>query len=101
MARGNLILEASTVAEELVRAWIFMAYLTLHLIMYKFNSAFTELCKLREFLEDETVLHPESDGMVERSIGDHEGPMHPDAFGRTLRLLCDILFDDLIRLPAE
>ncbi|GBM63810.1 hypothetical protein AVEN_262699-1 [Araneus ventricosus] len=63
--------EASTVAEELARAWIssYGVPMTLHSNQGKnFNSApFTELCKLLGILKTRTTtLHPESDGMVER-----------------------------------
>ncbi|GBN25970.1 Retrovirus-related Pol polyprotein from transposon 17.6, partial [Araneus ventricosus] len=63
--------EASTVAEELVRAWI--SRYGVPMILHSdegtnFNSAlFTELCKLLGILKTRTTaLHPESDGMVER-----------------------------------
>ncbi|GBM74824.1 Transposon Ty3-I Gag-Pol polyprotein [Araneus ventricosus] len=63
--------EASTVAEELVRAWIsrYGVPMILHSDQgTNFNSAlFTELCKLLGILKTRTTaLHPESDGMVER-----------------------------------
>ncbi|GBN54817.1 hypothetical protein AVEN_133106-1 [Araneus ventricosus] len=63
--------EASTVAEELVRAWISRYGVPMLLHSYQgtnFNSAlFTELCKLLGILKTRTTaLHPESDGMVER-----------------------------------
>ncbi|GBN68852.1 Retrovirus-related Pol polyprotein from transposon 412, partial [Araneus ventricosus] len=63
--------EASTVAEELVRAWIsrYGVPMILHSDQgTNFNSAlFTELCKLLGILKTrKTALHPESDGMVER-----------------------------------
>ncbi|GBN85459.1 Transposon Ty3-I Gag-Pol polyprotein [Araneus ventricosus] len=63
--------EASTVAEELVRAWIsrYGVPMILHSVQgTNFNSAlFTELCKLLGILKTRTTaLHPESDGMVER-----------------------------------
>ncbi|GBM61469.1 Retrovirus-related Pol polyprotein from transposon 297, partial [Araneus ventricosus] len=63
--------EASTVAEELVRAWIsrYGVPITLHSGQgTNFNSAlFTELCKLLGILKTRTTaLHSESDGMVER-----------------------------------
>ncbi|GBM18137.1 Retrovirus-related Pol polyprotein from transposon 297 [Araneus ventricosus] len=62
---------ASTVAEELVRAWIsrYGVPMILHSDQdTNFNSAlFTELCKLLGILKTRTTaLHPESDGMVER-----------------------------------
>ncbi|GBN64392.1 hypothetical protein AVEN_67941-1 [Araneus ventricosus] len=91
--------EASSVAEELVRAW-FSRYgvpMILHSAQgTNFNSAlFTELCKVLGILKARTTaLHPESDGMVERSA-DHEATRFTPAqmlFGRTLRLHCDILF---------
>ncbi|GBN37554.1 Retrovirus-related Pol polyprotein from transposon 297 [Araneus ventricosus] len=63
--------EASTVAEELVRAWIsrYGVPMILHSDQgTNFNSTlFTELCKLLGILKTRTTaLHPESDGMVER-----------------------------------
>ncbi|GBM00130.1 Retrovirus-related Pol polyprotein from transposon 412 [Araneus ventricosus] len=63
--------EASTLAEELVRAWIsrYGVPMILHSDQgTNFNSAlFTELCKLLGILKTlTTALHPESDGMVER-----------------------------------
>ncbi|GBM15589.1 Transposon Ty3-I Gag-Pol polyprotein [Araneus ventricosus] len=63
--------EASTVAEELVRAWIsrYGVPMILHSDQgTNFNSAlFTELCKLLGILKTRTTaLQPESDGMVER-----------------------------------
>ncbi|GBM79542.1 Retrovirus-related Pol polyprotein from transposon 412 [Araneus ventricosus] len=63
--------EASTVAEELVRAWIsrYGVPKILHSDQgTNFNSAlFTELCKLLGILKARTTaLHPEYDGMVER-----------------------------------
>ncbi|GBN29398.1 Retrovirus-related Pol polyprotein from transposon 412 [Araneus ventricosus] len=63
--------EASTVAEELVRACISRCGVPMILHSDKgtnFNSdIFTELCKLLEILKIRTTtIHPESDGMVER-----------------------------------
>ncbi|GBM24788.1 Transposon Ty3-I Gag-Pol polyprotein [Araneus ventricosus] len=63
--------EASTVAEELVRAWISLYGVPMILHSDQgtnFNSAlFTELYKLLGILKTRTTaLHPESDGMVER-----------------------------------
>ncbi|GBO01259.1 hypothetical protein AVEN_207576-1 [Araneus ventricosus] len=63
--------EASTVAEEVVRSWIscYGVPMILHSDQgTNFNSAlFTELCKLLGILKTRTtVLHPESDDMVER-----------------------------------
>ncbi|GBM71554.1 Retrovirus-related Pol polyprotein from transposon 412 [Araneus ventricosus] len=63
--------EASTVAEELVRAWIsrYGVPMILHSDQgTNFNSAlFTEFCKLLGILKTRTTaLHPESDGMVEK-----------------------------------
>ncbi|GBM76647.1 hypothetical protein AVEN_234865-1 [Araneus ventricosus] len=61
-----------------------------------FNSSlYTEHCKLLGILKTRTTaLHPESDGLVERSA-DHEVTGFSPAdilFGRTLRLPYDILF---------
>ncbi|GBL74328.1 hypothetical protein AVEN_76115-1 [Araneus ventricosus] len=63
--------EASTVAEELARAWISSYGVPMKLHSNQgtdFNSSlFTELCKLLGILKTRTTaLHPESDGMVER-----------------------------------
>ncbi|GBM90897.1 Retrovirus-related Pol polyprotein from transposon 412 [Araneus ventricosus] len=65
--------EASTVAEELVRARI--SRYGVPMILHSdrgtnFNSAlFTELCKLFGILKTRTTaLHPESDGMVESTL---------------------------------
>ncbi|GBN05205.1 hypothetical protein AVEN_143034-1 [Araneus ventricosus] len=91
--------EASTVAEELVRAWISRYRVPMILLSDKgtnFNSAlFTALCRLLGILKTRTTaLYPASDGMVERTA-DHEVTGFTPAdmiFGRTLRLPCDILF---------
>ncbi|GBM62525.1 hypothetical protein AVEN_157721-1 [Araneus ventricosus] len=63
--------EASTVAEELVRSWI--SCYDVPMILHSdqstnFNSAlFTKLSEFWGILKTRTtVLHPESDGMVER-----------------------------------
>ncbi|GBO31697.1 hypothetical protein AVEN_36944-1 [Araneus ventricosus] len=100
--------EASTVVEELVRAWIsrYGVPMILHSDQgTNFNSAlFTELCKLLGILKTRTTaLHPEADGMVERSA-DHEATGCTPAdmlFGRTLRLPCDILFGRPSDMPSS
>ncbi|GFW59237.1 retrovirus-related Pol polyprotein from transposon 412 [Trichonephila clavipes] len=91
--------EASTVAEVLVQHWIsrFRVPLQLHSDQGRnFDSAVCKrLCEILAIDKTRTTaLHPQSDGMVERSAV-HEttgySPSHM-LFGRDLRLPADILF---------
>ncbi|GFU45366.1 retrovirus-related Pol polyprotein from transposon 412 [Trichonephila clavipes] len=92
--------EASTVAEVLVQPWISRLGVPLQLHSDQGRSFDSAVCKrLCEILANDktrtTALHPQSDGMVERSAV-HETTGYSSSqmlFGRDLRLPADLLFN--------
>ncbi|GFU77273.1 retrovirus-related Pol polyprotein from transposon 412 [Trichonephila clavipes] len=91
--------EASTVAEVLVQHWISRFGVPLQLHSDRGRNFDSEVCKrLCEILAIDktrtTALHPQSDGMVERSAVHETTGCSPSQmlFGRDLHLPADLLF---------
>ncbi|GFW49334.1 retrovirus-related Pol polyprotein from transposon 412 [Trichonephila clavipes] len=91
--------EASTVAEVLVQHWISRFGVPLQLHSNQGRNFDSAVCKrLCEILAIDktrtTALHPQSDGMVERSAVHETTSYSPSQmlFGRDLRLPADLLF---------